>query len=88
MPVFELRSSNSAFERAVRAIERSSESTSRSDLGLLAWLATTSGAEQPPTDWMSLTDDDLAASDLSDESEMVDVAFELLEGNALASTAI
>ena len=37
---------------------------------------------------MSPDDDDFSASRVSDEPETMDVAFELLEGNALVSAAI
>jgi subtilisin-like proprotein convertase family protein len=86
--VFELVGPNSAIEHGAMVIERPSESTSRSDLGLLAWLAASSVGERPQPDVMSLSDNDLAASHLGDEAETVDVAFELLEGNALAAAAI
>jgi hypothetical protein len=86
--VYELVGPNSAIEHGSTVIERPSESTSRSDLGLLAWLAASSVGQRPQPDVMSLSDNDLAASHLGDEVETVDVAFELLEGNALVSAAI
>jgi len=88
MQVFELLGPTSASEHDTTVIERPSESTSRSDLGLLAWLAGSSVGERPQADLISLTDDDLAASHLSDELQPRDFAFELIEGSALVLSAI
>jgi hypothetical protein len=55
-------------------------------LALLAWLATSSDGHSVAAE--SFADDDLSASRVSDEPESVDIAFELLEGNALASATI
>lgn len=79
--------SGSARNSTKLAPQARSESGAQNDLALLAWLASSaegnhSGAGE------SLADDDLSASRLSDEPESVDVAFELLEGNALASATI
>jgi subtilisin-like proprotein convertase family protein len=81
-------SSNSAIEHDAPVIERLSASESRSDLGLLAWLATSSSDERPQADVPSSSDGDYFASHRNDEPETVDVAFEMLEGNALAYAAI
>jgi hypothetical protein len=88
MQVFEIVGVNKAIERDATVFERTSESMSRSDLGLLAWLAASSIGERPQADLTSLTDKDFSASVASDEPESVDVAFELLEGNALALATI
>jgi subtilisin-like proprotein convertase family protein len=64
-----------------------SESGTKNDLALLAWLANSSGGNHSSAG-QSLADDDSSASYLSNEPESVDVAFELLEGNALAATTI
>jgi subtilisin-like proprotein convertase family protein len=86
--VYELVRSNSPIAHVATVIESSSESESRSDLGLLAWLAASSDDGRPEADLGSSSDDDLFGSHRSDEPESVDVAFEMLEGNALACTAI
>jgi hypothetical protein len=67
--------------------QASSESGTQNDLALLAWLASSSAGNHSGAG-DSLADDDISASRLSDEPESVDVAFELLEGNALASATI
>jgi subtilisin-like proprotein convertase family protein len=86
MQVYEVVSVNAIVEHDTIVIERPSESTSSSDLGLLAWLAASSVGERPQADLTSLTDQDFSVA--SDEPESVDIAFELLEGNALASATI
>ncbi len=62
-------------------------SVAQNDLALLAWLATSAESDRPRAD-VSLSDDGLSAPRICDEPETVDVAFEMLEGNALASAAI
>jgi hypothetical protein len=62
-----------------------SQSGAQNDLALLAWLASSSDGNHTGE---SLADDDLSASYLNNEPESVDVAFELLEGNVLASATI
>ncbi len=64
-----------------------SQSNAQNDLALLAWLANLTGSNTPSSD-VSVTDDDLSAPWLCDEPEATDIAFELLEGNALVSAAI
>ena len=64
-----------------------SQSGAQNDLALLAWLANHSDGNQSGSD-ESLADDDRSGWRLNDEPESVDVAFELLEGNALASATI
>jgi subtilisin-like proprotein convertase family protein len=88
MQLYEIVGVNTVIEHDATVFERTSESTSPSDLGLLAWLAASSVGERPQTDLTLWTDNDFSASIASDEPESVDVAFELLEGNALASSAI
>jgi hypothetical protein len=88
MQVIELVGPNSTSEHDATVIERPSESTSRSDLGLLAWLAVSSVGQRPQDDLMSLSSDDLATSHLNDELQPTDIAFEMLEGNALVLSAI
>jgi hypothetical protein len=88
MQVFEIVGVNTVIEHDATVLERTSESTPPSDLGLLAWLAASSVGERPQADLTSLTDKDFSASVASDEPESVDVAFELLEGNALALATI
>jgi hypothetical protein len=64
-----------------------SESGDKNDLALLAWLANSSGGNHSDAGG-SFADDDFSASNVSNERESVDVAFELLEGNALAAATI
>ena len=64
-----------------------SESADQNDLALLAWLASSSGGNDSDAGEF-LADDDVSASRLGDESESMDMAFELLEGNALALATI
>jgi subtilisin-like proprotein convertase family protein len=68
------------------ATSTTSGTAAQNDLALLAWLADSSDGNQVRAD-SSMTDD-VSASQLCDEPETVDVAFELLEGNALATAAI
>jgi hypothetical protein len=88
MQVYEIVGVNTVIAHDATVFERTSESTPPSDLGLLAWLAASSDGERPQADLTSLTDKDFSASVASDEPESVDVAFELLEGNALALATI
>jgi subtilisin-like proprotein convertase family protein len=86
--VFEIVGVNTAVEHDATVFERTSESTPPSDLGLLAWLDASSVGARPRADLTSLTDKGFSASVANDEPESVDVAFELLEGNALALATI
>jgi hypothetical protein len=88
MQVFETVGVSSVIDHDTIVIELPSESTSSSDLGLLAWLAASPVGERPQTDATSWTDKDLSDSFASDEQSTLDIAFELLEGNALLSAAI
>jgi subtilisin-like proprotein convertase family protein len=83
----ESMSRDSTIEHDVPVIERLSASESRSDLGLLAWLAESNVDERPETDLASSKDNNPWAS-VSDEPETVDVAFEMLEGSALAGASV
>src|SRR5262249_54802536 len=67
--------------------QATSESSEQNDLALLAWLSNSSGTGQPGAP-SSLADNDSLAAHGSDEPDAVDVAFELLEGNALAAATI
>jgi hypothetical protein len=88
MQVYEIVGVSSVTEHDAIVIELPSESTSSSDLGLLAWLAASPVGERPQTDATSWTDKDLSDSFATDEQDTLDIAFELLEGNALLSAAI
>ncbi len=69
------------------SLTSSADSTSRSDLGLLAWLATSSNGDQPHSD-TSFSDSDFSISPVSDEPATLDAVFELLEGSAVATAAV
>jgi subtilisin-like proprotein convertase family protein len=74
-------SSTSAAAKPVS--ESATESGKQNDLALLAWLSNASGGNSGSAS----SGDSLALAD-SDEPDAVDIAFELLEGNALAVATI
>ncbi len=74
-------------ERGTVVGKQSLGSSSHNDLGLLAWLASSSGSQSQAASTSS-ADEDFSTDFANDDSDSLDAAFELLEGNALVSAAI
>ncbi len=75
-------------ERGTVIRKQSLRFSSHSDLGLLAWLASSSGTSQSQAASTSSADENFSTDFANDDSDSLDAAFELLEGNALVSAAI
>jgi subtilisin-like proprotein convertase family protein len=69
------------------AIDSPVQSTAASELGLMAWLASSSDRDRPQADESS-ADSGFTASTSGDEPESLDAAFETLESGALVAAAI
>ncbi len=74
-------------QHEVPLLNRPLESTSNSDLALMAWLATFADGARPQADG-STADNDFSVSPLRNGSDTLDVVFEMLEGRVLAAAAI
>ena len=85
--LFDVANSAVSVQSSKLVFQKSSTSSADNDLGLLAWLAT-SASEDSQTDGASSADSDFATSSEGDESDSVDAAFDLFEGNALVLAAI